>query len=89
MRSCSVVADSLRPLRAVARQAPLSMGFCRQEYWSGLPCPAAEAFLNPEIKPDQISYISCIGRRFLYHYRHWEAMVCSIALFRLLCNKSF
>ena len=23
----------------VARQAPLSMGFSRQEYWSGLPCP--------------------------------------------------
>ena len=26
-------------LRMVARQAPLSMGFTRQEYWSGLPCP--------------------------------------------------
>jgi len=24
---------------AVARQAPLSMGFSRQEYWSELPCP--------------------------------------------------
>ena len=24
---------------AVARQAPLSMGFSRQEYWSGLPFP--------------------------------------------------
>ena len=23
----------------VAHQAPLSMGFSRQEYWSGLPCP--------------------------------------------------
>ena len=26
-------------LRTVVRQAPLSMGFSRQEYWSGLPCP--------------------------------------------------
>ena len=26
-------------LWTVACQAPLSMGFCRQEYWSGLPCP--------------------------------------------------
>ena len=25
-------------LRTVARQAPLSLGFSRQEYWSGLPC---------------------------------------------------
>ena len=27
-------------LWTVARQAPLSMGFSRQEYWSGLPCPS-------------------------------------------------
>ena len=26
-------------LRTVARQAPLSMGLSRQEYWGGLPCP--------------------------------------------------
>ena len=26
-------------LWAVARQTPLSMGFSKQEYWSGLPCP--------------------------------------------------
>ena len=26
-------------LRTVARQTPLSMGFSKQEYWSGLPCP--------------------------------------------------
>ena len=29
----------LETLWAIARQVPLSMGFCRQEYWSGLPCP--------------------------------------------------
>ena len=33
----SVVSDSVT-LWTVARQAPLSMGFSRQEYWSGLPC---------------------------------------------------
>ena len=31
---------TLRPLGAVSLQAPLSMGFSRQEYWSGLPCPS-------------------------------------------------
>ena len=36
--SRSVVPDSATPW-TVARQAPLSMGFSRQEYWSGLPCP--------------------------------------------------
>ena len=30
----------------VARQAPLPMGFLRQEYWSGLPIPAPGIFLT-------------------------------------------
>ena len=37
-------------LYTVAHQAPLSMGFSRQEYWSGLPCPSLD-LPNPEIKP--------------------------------------
>ena len=35
----------------VALQAPLSMEFSRQEYWSGLPFPTPEDFPNPGIKP--------------------------------------
>ena len=35
----------------IARQAPLSMGFSRKEYWSGLPCPSPGALPNPAIKP--------------------------------------
>ena len=35
----------------VARQAPLSMEFSRQEYWSGLPCPPPVDPLNPGIEP--------------------------------------
>ena len=35
----------------VARQAPLSMGFSGQEYWSGLPFPSPEALPNPGIEP--------------------------------------
>ena len=34
----------------VAHQAPLSMGFSRQEYWSGLPCPPPGDFPNPGIE---------------------------------------
>ena len=34
-----------------AHQAPLSMGFSRQEYWSGLPCPLPGNLPNPGIKP--------------------------------------
>ena len=35
----------------VALQAPLSMGFSRQEYWSGLPFPSPGDLPNPGIKP--------------------------------------
>ena len=35
----------------VALQAPLSMGFPRQEYWSGLPIPTPGDLPNPGIKP--------------------------------------
>ena len=35
----------------VSRQVPLSMGFSRQEYWSGLPFPPPEDLPNPRIKP--------------------------------------
>ena len=49
--SCSVVSDALLLyFIIVARQAPLSMGFPRQEYWNGLPFPSPEDPLNPGIK---------------------------------------
>ena len=35
----------------VACQTPLSLGFSRQEYWSGLPCPPLGDLLNPGINP--------------------------------------
>ena len=35
---------------AVAHQASLSMGFPRQEYWSGLPFPSSRDHLDPRIK---------------------------------------
>ena len=35
----------------VACQAPLSMGFSRQEYWSGLPFPSPGDLPNPGIEP--------------------------------------
>ena len=37
--------------QTVARQAPLSMGFSRQEYWSGLPFSSAGDLPNSGIKP--------------------------------------
>ena len=37
-------------LWTIARQAPPSMGFSRQEYWSGFPSPSLGNLLNPGIK---------------------------------------
>ena len=49
-----------------AHQAPLSVGFSRQEYWRGLLCPPRRELPNPQI--EQASLMSpCIGRRVLYH----------------------
>ena len=38
-------------LRTVAYQAPPSLGFYRQEYWSGFPFPAPGDLPNPGIEP--------------------------------------
>ena len=35
----------------VAHQAPLSMGFSTQEYWSGLPCPPPRDLPDPGFEP--------------------------------------
>ena len=45
----------------VARQAPLSLGFSRQEYWSGLPRPPLGDLPNPGM--EHSSYVSCTGRQ--------------------------
>ena len=60
--SHSVMSDSLQPqARTVALQVPLSMGFLRQEYWSGLPFPPPGDLPNPGIKPSsptlQVDYL--------------------------------
>ena len=47
---CSDMSDSLQP-HGLAPQAPLSMGFSRQEYWGGLPFPSPGHLPNPGIEP--------------------------------------
>ena len=48
--SRSVVSDSFVTPWTVGRQAPLSMGFSRQEYWSGLPFPPPGDLPSPGIE---------------------------------------
>ena len=49
-----VVSDSCDPVNC-SRQAPLSMGFPRREYWSGLPFPSPGDSPDPGIKPKSSS----------------------------------
>ena len=50
-------------LWTVAYQAPLSWGFSRQEYWSGLSCPPPGDLPNPGIKPMSLTS-SALANRF-------------------------
>ena len=45
----------------VACQAPLSIGFSRQKYWSGLPCPPPGDLPDPGIEPRLLRLL------------HWQA----------------
>ena len=48
----------------VDHQAPLSMGFSRQEYWTGLPCPPPGDLPNPEMEPMSLISLALAGRFF-------------------------
>ena len=47
-----------------ARQAPPSMGFSRQEYWSGLPFPPPGDLPNPGIEPESPAFPALAGGGF-------------------------
>ena len=60
----SVVYDSVTPVD-VAYQAPLSMGFCRQEYWNGLPFPTPGDLPDPGITPMSLASPALAGGFFI------------------------
>ena len=51
-------------LRTVAHQAPLSVGFSRQEYWSGLPFPYPEDLPDPGVDPVSLTSLAFAGEFF-------------------------
>ena len=56
-QSCPTLCN---PMDYISRQVPLSVGFFRQEYWSGLPCPFPGHLPDPGIET-------------LRHFLHWQA----------------
>ena len=68
---CSVISNSFATHWTVAHQAPLSMGFFRQKYWSVLPFPPPGGLPNPGIKPVS----PALAGGFFYHWVTWEASI--------------
>ena len=66
MHECSVTESrpTLCDPMIVARQAPLSMEFSRQKYWSGLPCPPPGDLPKPGIKPMSLTSPALEGEFF-------------------------
>ena len=48
------------------------MGFCRQEHWSGLPCPPPGDLLDPGIEPESLTSPALAGG-FFTPSTSWEA----------------
>ena len=66
----------------VVCQAPLSVGFSWQEYWSGLPCPLSEDLPDPGIEPASLMSPALAGR-FFTTSTIWEAPIYCFVYFWL------
>ena len=53
---------------AAAHQAPLSMGFPRQEYWSGVPLPSPGDVPDPAIKHSSLTYRTLAGGLLVHNF---------------------
>ena len=72
MLSCFGRVQLFASLWTIVHQAPLSMGFSRQEYWSGLPCPPPGDLPDPGIEPTSpMSPVLAGG--FFTASANWEA----------------
>ena len=80
---CLVISNSFATPWAIACQASLSMGFPRQEYWTGMPFPSPGELLDSGIRP--ISLASpALPSRFFTNFATWGK---SIRCFCQLQNK--
>ena len=71
--SCFSLIQLYVTLWTVAPQAPLSMGFSRQEYWSGFPYPPPGDLPDPWIKPRSVMSPALAGGFFTTSVT-WEAL---------------
>ena len=77
-----VVSDSFTAPGTVAHQAPLSMGFSRQEYWCGLPFLTIGDLPDPGIEPESPASLVLAGKDFVAKPPGWPYLI-SDTLFNL------
>ena len=91
LQSCPTLCN---PMDHIAHQAPLSMGFSRQEHSSGLPCPPPGDLPNPGIKPES-PVAPALAGRFVITSTTWEAPQSTISFVQslqscpTLCNPKY
>ena len=73
--------DSSATPWTVAHQGPLSMGFLRQEHWSGLPCPPPGDFPHTGLKPASLTS-PALAVVFFTTSATWESPYCITLLIR-------
>jgi len=79
---------SLRTPWTLARQAPLCMGFSRQEYGNGLPCPPPGHLPDPGIQP--ISLLSpALAGGFFTTSTVWEAPIHLLCICKIIYFNRF
>ena len=64
MLSCFCRVQFFETLGTIAHQAPLSMGFSRQAYWSGLSCTPPRDLPKPGTEPSSLMSPALVGRFF-------------------------
>ena len=70
LQLCPTLCD---PVNTVACKAPLSMGFSKQEYQTGLPCPPLGDLPDPGIEPSSLMSPELAGG-FFTTSTTWEAL---------------
>ena len=65
MLSCSSHVQLFATSWIIAHQAPLSMGFSRQDYWSGLLCPHPGDLPHRRVEPTSLASLELAGRFFI------------------------
>ena len=83
LQSCPTLWDPM----TIALQVPLSMGFSRQEYWSGLPCPPPGDLPDPGIQPAFLASPALVVEFFTTDTT-WEARPQPVHPVNMLCGSS-